>query len=314
MDEMTHRDSSLDAQQQPALDPGPKQHTASVPRSVILSIGVFVLCFAVLFAAPVLALRLRVSPADAVAAVGGPEWQQPDVRASAVVTTVVLQEGKVPFINGYPSGSDYSGTKDTYINQWEPTKNFANETRLVLGQSGAYRPLIYFDMGPASIPSNATIVDAQLGIYCNARNQFNSMGVEAYQVNRHWQLWQASWNKASSTENWTLEGCNHVALDREGTPLTSTVVFDREAFHDFEITAAVQDWVSTPASNEGILLTGPGPNVIYYYRNSRYSTVDERPRLVITWTIGAPTPTPTATPTSSPTPGCLLYTSPSPRD
>ncbi|KPL15577.1 MAG: hypothetical protein AMJ93_16480, partial [Anaerolineae bacterium SM23_84] len=87
------------------------------------------------------------------------------------------------------------------------------------------------------------------------------------------------------------------------TPAFTRIVFDRNVHQYFDVTSIVQKWVANPASNKGVLLVGPNPAVIYYYRNSRFTNVDERPRLVITWTIPAAPPTPTPTPTSSPTPG-----------
>jgi len=297
---------SIDSPQrvpQPGNPSSKSQQSPPIPRSVLLALGVFVLCFAVLFAGPVVALRLVAGPSTGDQRTGGAGGWEPDVRASAVVTTVVLQTGKPPFINGFPTGPVYTGGRDTYINRWIPNTNFGLENRLILGQSQAYRTLLYFDLAPAAIPSGATIVGADVGIYCHARNLFNSMEARAYQVIRPWLPTQATWYKATSSDNWTFEGCDHVGTDREGTPLDTHTVFVRNAFHDFDITSAVQGWISNPASNEGVILIAPDPAVIYYYRSSRYTAIDERPRLVITWTMGAPTPTPTATATKTPTTG-----------
>ncbi|KPL24320.1 MAG: hypothetical protein AMJ93_02645, partial [Anaerolineae bacterium SM23_84] len=243
----------------------------------------------------------------------------PEIHATAAVTDVVLQQGRVPFINGFPVGPIYDGTDDTYMNRWQPTTNYYNESRLVLGQSGAYRPLIRFDLGPALIPSNATVISAELGIYAYARNIFNAMTVSSYQVLRPWNDQQANWNIASFGNPWTFGGADHAGTDRAAIASMTRTVFVRNEHHYFDITPIAQEWVVNPASNEGIVLIGPDPAVIYYYYNSRFADIDpaviyyyynsrfadidKRPRLVITWTIAPAPPTPTPTPTSSPTPG-----------
>jgi hypothetical protein len=60
MDEMT-LELAPQSSQQPARSPDQKQHsTFPLSRSVILSLAVFVLSFAVLLAGPALALRLMM--------------------------------------------------------------------------------------------------------------------------------------------------------------------------------------------------------------------------------------------------------------
>ena len=82
------------------------QRDGVVPRSAVLSLMVFFLSFAVLFAGPALAMKLIASPLAGV-------WSDeqlppgPDVRASAVVTAVTFQSGK------YPETS-YNSVADTY--------------------------------------------------------------------------------------------------------------------------------------------------------------------------------------------------------
>ncbi|KPL15578.1 MAG: hypothetical protein AMJ93_16485 [Anaerolineae bacterium SM23_84] len=154
MNEMTLTHSPQETQQ-PELYSDKEQRSPFSSRRVILSLIVFALCFIVLSAGPALALRRMASSVQVAGPSEGPGGYSPDVYASAAVTEVVLQQGKSPWINNVPVGPVYTGTKDTYMNKWKPTDNFWSENRLVLGQSGAYRPLVYFDLAPASIPTNA---------------------------------------------------------------------------------------------------------------------------------------------------------------
>ena len=313
MEEMILTDSPQDMQR-PELCPDKEQRSIPISRGVILSLAVFVLSFAVLFAGPALALRLMASPVDIAGLVGGAGANFPDVHASQVVTDVVLQQGRAPLINGVPVGSPYTGTKDTYINRWKPTNNMGGEARLMFGQSRAYRPLVYFDLAAAAIPSSATIISAELGIYCYARNIFRDMEGQSYQGVRHWEESEATWYKATNAVFWDIEGCDQTTTDRMPTASMTRSLFVRNDFHYFDVATIVQDWVSNPANNEGFILIGPDPAVIYYYRSSEWNTDVQRPQLVISWTLEpvSPTPTPTATQTGTPGPTPTPTTTPAP--
>ncbi len=301
MYEMTLADSPKNALLSPA-------HTAKDEpltmrsRHVLLSLLVFAISVAVLFVAPALALRLMAGSVelDPLSIFDG---YASEVHASAVVTNVVLQQGVYPMVNGIPTGVPYVGTKDTYINRWIPTNNFGAEPRLILGQSRAYRPLIYFDLSTLAIPSHATVVSAELGVYCYARNIFASMEGQVYKVYTHWEPMEATWMKRTAASFWAMEGCDLPEVDRATDPVYTRTLFTRDDFHYFDVTSIVQDWIATPSGNEGFLLVAPGPNVIYDYRSADWSTPQERPKLVIDYTIAPlPTPTPTRTNTPGPTP------------
>ncbi len=294
MEEMT-LERSAQGVLNPARSPAEERRSKlPLSRNVILSLSVFVLSFALLFLGPALALRLIAGPQES-ALPGGGVVPVHGAFGSTAYTVTTFQQGK------YPTTA-YTGTQDTYINRWIPDTNFGNEARLVMGQSWAYRPLIRFDLTPGAIPPTANVVSATLGIQCYARNIFNSMTAEIYQVKRPWNKLTSTWYEASTGVPWGEEGCSSPVTDRFYPAALTTTVFLRE-MQQFDVTSIVQNWVSGPGSNQGFELVGPDPAVIYYYRSSRYGTVAERPRLIITWTMDALTPTPTPTPTGpTPTP------------
>ena len=294
MEEMTIT-HSLEGSRGPDASPREEQHLSASSRSVILSLAVFVLSFALLFAGPALALRLIAGAVEFAGPVEGHGGSPPEVYASQAVTEVIFQDGK------YPT-SAYTGTKDTYINRWKPTNNMGGDVRLMFGQWGSYRPLVSFDLSPGAIPSGATVVSAELGIFCYGRNLFQDMETEVYQVVRPWESQQATWYKATSGDNWDIEGCDHPGNDRLSTPASARTVFDRLVFQWFDVTSIVQDWVSSPSSNEGMVLVSLDPTIIYYYRSSRWYTTSERPMLKVYWNYATPTPTPSPTVGPSPMP------------
>ncbi|MBC7260473.1 MAG: DNRLRE domain-containing protein, partial [Chloroflexi bacterium] len=82
-------------------------------------------------------------------------------------------------------------------------------------------------------------------------------------------------------------------------PVSTATVSNIRGYHRFNVTSMVQNWVSNPSSNKGMLLVGPDPAVIYYYVSSEWSVPDVRPMLIVSWSA-APTPTPTPTQTTTP--------------
>jgi uncharacterized repeat protein (TIGR01451 family) len=275
--------------------PHASRQQSPVPRSVILSLLVFVLSFAVLLAGPVLALRLMAASVQATTDGVEPAPAALHVRqgdASAADSTVTLQEG----------AAGYTGAEDTYLNRWRPADNFGAEGRVSIGQDGAYRALLYFDLTPAGIPSGASITSAQLGLYCYDRNMAGSIEIGVYQVVRPWVDLAATWQRASASDPWGIAGCDDLTTDRLASPVYSTTVADTGVFHYFDVTDMVRNWVSNPSSNQGLLLLAPDHVRIYYYASSEWPGVDRRPALTINFIAVPPTTTPTPTQTGTPTP------------
>ena len=87
MEEMTIT-HSLEGSRGPDASPREEQHLSPSSRSVILSLAVFVLSFALLFAGPALALRLMAGAVEFAGPVEGHGGSPPEVYASSAVTEV----------------------------------------------------------------------------------------------------------------------------------------------------------------------------------------------------------------------------------
>jgi len=176
-----------------AKRPSAQRAALPISRSLILSLLVFVLSFAVLLAGPALVLRLMAASAgatgdDVAPVVAG----APVPDAAALDTTVTLQQGNLPT-------AGYAGTTDAFINRWRPTVTSGSDGRVSIGQDGAYRALIRFDLAPAGIPGGATITSAQLGLYAYDRNMAGSVEIGVYQVVRSWTEADATWQMATAS-------------------------------------------------------------------------------------------------------------------
>jgi hypothetical protein len=219
---------------------------------------------------------------------------QPRTDAYATSSVVVtLQQG----VDGY------EGCEDTRITEENPDLNFGNE-ELVLGMKGRVGTLIRFDV--SSIPRYALIEEATLGILVHNYGQRpeDASICATYAVSRTWTEMEATWYKATNTDDWGLPGCNDTTTDRSPTPLDHQAIYQRDRWYTWNVTPAVQRWVQEPASNEGLLIRQVNTEVggEYDIRESEYPGLDVRPYLTIRYVLVTPTPTNTATPSPTYTP------------
>lgn len=194
---------------------------------------------------------------------------------------------------------------DTFLYEYDPDVNYGAWWYMSIRSSGAKRPLLRFDV--SGIPSDAIVTEATLRLHTTSTQDppDRAMTVDIYQVRRLWAEMQATWRNATASDTWALPGCNGVG-DRDFTALASGTVDKPDSFFDFDVTGAVQEWVSNPASNHGLLLIGSGPTVAYSFYTREWYGVDKHPSLTVRYYIPSATPTPTATgtvptPTATPT-------------
>ncbi|MEK6945608.1 MAG: DNRLRE domain-containing protein [Nanoarchaeota archaeon] len=222
------------------------------------------------------------------------------INNSFVITSpaiIVLQEGAY----GY-----YSGTKDTYLYS-QGNLDVGGLTYIRLGQrlaNGDYSyPIFWFNT--SLINSNATIISARLdlsmfAITDNATGSISITG-DLYQIIRPWGDQGAgsgtgavsgivSWNYTFySTTPWGAPGANSVGLDRDGTVQDSKIFTPASPFgwYSWNLNPViVQNWVTTPLNNNGILIKAqPTASATRYsFRSSEETNMSARPRLVITFT------------------------------
>lgn len=232
------------------------------------------------------------------------------VLASQVSSTGMAQNGEetVLFRQGE---AGYTGCADTRIAEGRPDTNFS-EGELILGEKGRIATLIRFDV--SSIPGNAIILEATLGLYVANYGQRTEPSIAAaYAVFRHWQETEATWNKATTSDYWGSPGCSSTTSDRSATPLDHESLFERGQWHTWSVASAVQDWVQDPASNKGLFLQQTNTEVggEYDIRQSEYGGLEFRPYLLLRYTLRPPTPTAPPTPqplpcVGTPEPGALL--------
>jgi hypothetical protein len=217
---------------------------------------------------------------------GGPTLT-PTPTPTAAGTAVMLRNG----VNGY------TGCQDTYLDQYNQTRNYITSTVLYSYYDDRTVPLIKFDLSP--IPSGATIVRAELEVttYYAAGG---GVTVTARRLLRDVDYNEATWLQYKSGYGWEVAGAQGSA-DRTSASYGSATW--SVGVSRLDVTSMVQYWIDHPSENYGMLIDASGPaGSMSAIRSSDWSIVADRPGLYIEWAAPTPTPMPTSTPTPTPTP------------
>jgi trimeric autotransporter adhesin len=201
------------------------------------------------------------------------------VLTDAQATTVTLQQGL----------NSYTGVTDTYISSASATTNFGTATTLQ-DQTNAQGLLVKFNIfqsqgGP--VPNTATIQSATLSLY-NANGAATTYG--AYRLLKAWNETQATWNKATSTLNWSTAGATGSGTDRNVTADGTAATTGTAGWLNFTVTSGVTAMATT--NNGWRLIPTAGATTLKTFNSGQFTTnTTLRPKLAITYASvpGAPT-------------------------
>jgi len=208
--------------------------------------------------------------------------------------TKVFRQGQLPT-------TGYDGTQDCYIYNGEPNDPH-DAVGLWIHTQGTHKPILKFDLA-GEIPVGSTVQSAVLELRTTTRNNAFDMYVPAYKVLKSWEEMEATWYNPTLSGMWDMPGAEGYG-DRSHDPVFTATVDDVEEWVQWALTDVVQDWVSDPNSNNGVILIG---NVVtqtvrYTFYDSEVGAVSLRPKLSVTYLEVPPTPTPTLTATETLTP------------
>lgn len=209
----------------------------------------------------------------------------PFSQSLAGTQTTAFQDGVAPT-------TGYAGTRDAMIEEEDSNANHGSASNLSAsgdtpaGSGNENYVLLAWDV--SSIPANAVVRSVSLTVTVSDKAD---QDYQLYALTRGWTESQVTWEQADNSQDWASNGADGTG-DRDtsvlGTlraPATGTYTVALNASG----VAAVQRWVSTPASNQGLILANKDNDNRLELRSSEYSTKASRPKLTVTWdTQGTP--------------------------
>jgi hypothetical protein len=189
-------------------------------------------------------------------------------------TTITLQVGT----NGY------TGSEDTDLYIYEPTRNYCTADLIKVGERRRFVGLVRFDV--SSVPANAVVVRATLQLYAYGWGGGN-LPIDAFRVLRSISLCEATWNQAQNGNPWGSVGCENTSTDRDAVPLGTVTTTGIGQWYSWDISSAVQGWVDRSVANNGVALQQGWPALLetYYFASAQSSSAGLRPRLVIKYRV-----------------------------
>jgi hypothetical protein len=239
----------------------------------------------------------------------------PPVASPTATTTPQANEEDIILrqdeIENYTDGL-YRGWEDTFINDWDRPRNYHADPFLQLRAPSTKRILIRTDL--TLFPPGTQISRAWLTLYETGTDNSSILESEAslFEVKRAWVLTETNWTHADTPSGpWAAMGADSTDLGSPDRAETASAM--RRLFptwgnftgancypFDFEITDLVRQWINSPGSNKGLIISAMRePAVGYIFASAENPIRAIRPKLTIRLSTG---PTPTPTPTTSVTP------------
>jgi len=171
------------------------------------------------------------------------------------------------------SGGDDNWSTDTTLNTYTwPADTIANTT------------IIKWDL--TDISTSATVTEATLYLY-----QVDSSGDSSYDIGVHKitgvdpGITTCTWNTYDGTNSWT-GGSDGGQSDIAAAEDTQSVNLTDDEYKTWDVTDMVADWVTTPASNYGMLLNSDDVASVDSYRffaSTEDTDSSTRPKLIVTY-------------------------------
>jgi YD repeat-containing protein len=156
---------------------------------------------------------------------------------------------------------------------------------------GTTRSVFAFpSMASAGIPSDATVSEAHLKLWGFYNDQGSpTAAYDAYELTQGFTASQATWNNAATGTPWTTAGGTYSStLQSQVTDLNPD-----PSRHNWGVTAAVKDWIATPANEHGLIVKLDSSAIAEreLFLDTTAPEPALRPELVVTYTEPAPSDT-----------------------
>jgi hypothetical protein len=219
--------------------------------------------------------------------------------AVANVNPAVVQPGPsfAGDIDLKPPGETLDSTSMTFyavadatVRSAQPNANFGNEHYLELSYNqieGAAEEIVLLRFDLSGLPASAVIDSAAMELYLVDAAGDNPKSLAAYYVTSAWSESTVTWNTFPIANPWGV---------------ISSVDNITGRYKSWSITNWASYWYSNPTENHGVYLRRLTSETTYFERTFESKDhMENRPRLVVNYSIPTPTPTITPTPTRTPT-------------
>ena len=208
----------------------------------------------------------------------------------------------VTFQNGT---SNYTGTRDSFIAQSTPNKNYAGNAKIQVKSDTSMVSLLSFSL--PEIPDDVTVTKATLSVTALGAAANSVEQVQAYSLLQDWQENRVTWKRRMRQDDsdilWQAPGASQPGADSGATPVGRLEKMI-DTTYSVDVTSVVHSWIENPASNYGILLKSSqnSGTAQYSFASSEHSNKRIRPLLSIEYTLPETQPSPSPVPSASPEP------------
>ncbi len=183
--------------------------------------------------------------------------------------------------NSATANSTITNFADAYLRSKNTGTNYGSTSPLQAGgvSSGtnARRGLYRFEL--SEIPTNAVVQSAIFSEVTSAINGSFNKALNLHQVTKAWIENTVTWSTP-----WTTGGG-----DFNATVIAATTVSTSGVTYNWDISSLVQNWITTPVNNLGILQksdeAGTTSQYASFYTKEYTTTVASRPKLTITYVL-----------------------------
>jgi hypothetical protein len=228
-------------------------------------------------------------------------WRIDEVNAGGTTTGTVWSfttetVGSTVEEFGDATNTDYPGTvEDTYTNVGASSTNYSSITHLNTytwpADTSANTTIIKWDL--TDISTTATVVDATLYLYQTESNGDSSYDVDVHKIiNVDPNISTLTWATYDGANSWT-GGSDGGLSDIAAAEDTQVLNLTNNEYKTWNVTDMVQDWVTTPSGNYGMLLNSDdvaSSDSRRYFASSDAATASTRPKLIVTHSEGVVVP------------------------
>lgn len=173
---------------------------------------------------------------------------------------------------------------DTRLYNWQPNQNHGNSDTIEHSTNRSTTSLLRFDL--SSIPTNATIISAQLSLYLKSSDAAPNQNrtVQLHPLLTSWVENEATYSSRALGQPWTGNKGPKVGVDYQAAAAASATVGQSGVWIPWNLSPLVQQWVNNPSLNYGVILLDPNPYAVganRFYASSEHTTSAWRPKLTV---------------------------------